>query len=126
MRRVININMKNLQLQTAFIAVDTVKNDYDVPADNAECEANSADPPETCLISNQKPRRQRTHFTSHQVLELIPLNLQCIKNLFLWMSWMSLLFGNHDNNNNDNKNNNDINDNNNNSNNNNNSDMLKK
>lgn len=53
-----------------LFAVETSKNEYDVSSGNADCDGNSNASPDTCLISSQKPRRQRTHFTSHQLTEL--------------------------------------------------------
>ncbi|VDM47884.1 unnamed protein product [Toxocara canis] len=50
--------------------IENPKDDYDVNPPNADNEQNSTGSPEACLISNQKPRRQRTHFTSHQLTEL--------------------------------------------------------
>uniref|UniRef100_A0A915BME8 Homeobox domain-containing protein n=1 Tax=Parascaris univalens TaxID=6257 RepID=A0A915BME8_PARUN len=50
--------------------IENTKDDYEVNPANADNDQNSAGSPETCLISNQKPRRQRTHFTSHQLTEL--------------------------------------------------------
>ncbi|VDK47814.1 unnamed protein product [Anisakis simplex] len=50
--------------------VENTKDDYDVAPTANSTQQNSGGSPEACLISNQKPRRQRTHFTSHQLTEL--------------------------------------------------------
>ncbi|VDN02997.1 unnamed protein product [Thelazia callipaeda] len=50
--------------------IDKNKKEYDASSRNIECDGNSDASPDTCLISSQKPRRQRTHFTSHQLTEL--------------------------------------------------------
>uniref|UniRef100_A0A0R3S4U0 Homeobox domain-containing protein n=1 Tax=Elaeophora elaphi TaxID=1147741 RepID=A0A0R3S4U0_9BILA len=50
--------------------IEDGKKEYDASSRNIECDGNSNASPDTCLISSQKPRRQRTHFTSHQLTEL--------------------------------------------------------
>ncbi|VDK82069.1 unnamed protein product [Litomosoides sigmodontis] len=50
--------------------IDEGKKEYNATSGSTECDGNSNDSPDTCLISSQKPRRQRTHFTSHQLTEL--------------------------------------------------------
>ncbi|MCP9266098.1 Alpha-ketoglutarate-dependent dioxygenase alkB-like 6 [Dirofilaria immitis] len=50
--------------------IDDDKKEYDASSGTIECDGNSNASPDTCLISSQKPRRQRTHFTSHQLTEL--------------------------------------------------------
>ncbi|OZC09864.1 homeobox domain protein [Onchocerca flexuosa] len=50
--------------------IEDGKKEYDASSGSVECDGNSNASPDTCLISSQKPRRQRTHFTSHQLTEL--------------------------------------------------------
>ncbi|KAL3982018.1 Homeobox domain family protein [Acanthocheilonema viteae] len=50
--------------------IEDGKKEYDASSGSIECDGNSNASPDTCLISSQKPRRQRTHFTSHQLTEL--------------------------------------------------------
>ncbi|EJW85293.1 homeobox domain-containing protein [Wuchereria bancrofti] len=50
--------------------IEDGKKEYDASSGGIECDGNSNASPDTCLISSQKPRRQRTHFTSHQLTEL--------------------------------------------------------
>uniref|UniRef100_A0A915PWY4 Homeobox domain-containing protein n=1 Tax=Setaria digitata TaxID=48799 RepID=A0A915PWY4_9BILA len=50
--------------------IEDGKKEYDALSGSIECDGNSNASPDTCLISSQKPRRQRTHFTSHQLTEL--------------------------------------------------------
>ncbi|VDN59431.1 unnamed protein product [Dracunculus medinensis] len=53
------------------ILVEILRDDYDIKQNaSIDCDQKPIDSPQTCLISNQKPRRQRTHFTSHQLTEL--------------------------------------------------------
>lgn len=62
-----------------IFAVEDGKKEYDASSRTVECDGSSNASTDTCLISSQKPRRQRTHFTSHQVVNLwISKSLQLV------------------------------------------------
>uniref|UniRef100_A0A158R545 Homeobox domain-containing protein n=1 Tax=Syphacia muris TaxID=451379 RepID=A0A158R545_9BILA len=53
-----------------FVVEKSVKAEFANGTQSSENEPRADVSPDVCMVNNQRPRRQRTHFTSHQLTEL--------------------------------------------------------